>query len=180
MNGIVHWRWLQGIVCASAFALAVTSCAVGQARQLGHVDSLGCFTGKFAMRVMSARVQAGRIVRLAANGPQGSGFVGLDSWGVFGRARNGSFVALYDVPAVPAQEHVSGLRPIAVSSAPKALAGTGLPNMPFVTRIPAVPAGNYIVRFDFKVYGLRPSELRKLGLPANRLYPLCAKVAIAS
>jgi hypothetical protein len=175
------WRGRISLrVCVATLCLlALSSCSVHQASRPRRIGAFGCVIAKFGLRGVPEHVMPGQLIRLRANGPRGPEFIGLQSWGTFGRARGGRFLALYDIPTVLAQEQVRGLRDIRISSSPTALAGVALPNMPFVTRIPPVPAGTYLIQFNYSVSGLAQAELHKLGLGSNRLYTLCAPVRVS-
>lgn len=171
-------RRLCDVAVAALSLPALSSCHAQEASHPRHVRSLGCFIGRFRMQAMPALARPSQVIRLAANGPEGPQFIGLDSWGRFGRMQGGRFVALYDIPAVPVQEHVGALRAIRISSSGNVLAGVGMPNRPFLTRVPAVPAGTYLIQFDYNVSGLTLSELKKLGLGSNKSYTLCVRVNV--
>jgi hypothetical protein len=170
-----HACSVVSLVAAATAALSACD-GVGNGRSGG--GSLGCLTGRFELRVRPTLTSAGELLKLSTNGP-GSSSITHDSWGTFGRVRQGRFEALYDVSAaVGSHGPISHPGVIRITDQPQPLAGVGLPDHPFLIRVPKVSSGRYLVEFYYSVNGLTRAERLRFGIGPRKGYHLCAYIRV--
>lgn len=162
----------------AVLAVAVTVGAAGCADQgplrpsnpVKPVNSLGCYTGPATLSASPAHARPGEVVTLTANGLPRKGVVELQDWGLLGIASHGHFAASYNLGAQPPSRvrHVHNIK----AGSHVSLAGTGLPNRPFVIKVPPVPSGNYIIQF---AYSAAPQSMSTSN---PEFYTLCARLPV--
>jgi hypothetical protein len=158
---------LWAAVMAAAVSLGGAGCGGHAPAPPAHGNALGCSTGPLRLTVKPTSARPGQIVSLESNGSRRGGDVSAEGWGLFGQARNGRFVALYDMGAtLRVSEHPGNIP----SSSGAALAGTALPNRRLYVRVPHVSAGNYVIKF---AYGVASGSS---GPRKN--YNLCARLRV--
>lgn len=161
----------------TVLAVAAAGCATAEPivysnSMTQHVNSLGCYLGRFQLHISSTHARVGQSVTLAANGPRApAAGVSTENWGLLGTNSGGHFTATYNLAAITAFDPHARNVPLGTG-----LAGVGLPNRPFRVRVPPVPNGSYIIQF---AYFVEPGSMGNAGR-SEKAYTLCAPLHVGS
>jgi hypothetical protein len=171
----IDLRWACSLALLAALGFTgLTACDSIEGGS--SVNALGCFTGRFELRPNPTVTSAGSLITLSTNAP-GDATISHESWGTFGRIRNGRVKALYSVSAAVGS-HGALSHPAVLPIQTQPLAGVGLPDHPFLIRVPDVDSGSYLVWFYYTVAGLERSERQRLGIGKHNSYNLCATIRV--
>lgn len=149
-------------ILAAGVAAGTTGCA--------DQSPLRCSTRPAALSASLARARPGEIVTLTAHRLPRDRLVIMQNPGSLGTASDGQFTAIYDLGAAT---HGTGRHPSYRKAEGGSVAGTGLPSRPFDIEVPPVPAGNYIIQFDYSAAPASPSTSRP------EQYTLCGTLQVS-
>jgi hypothetical protein len=182
-RGLSQGRRLDRVFPSSVLVLALAVGSFGctsqqqsashsaTSRDKPNVDD--CFTGKLRLNFMPTSARVGQLVMARSNAPRGPWAVTIDSFGLFGIARNNRFTGLYYVTALTRHRYPRKNPNIRINPS-ESIAGTGLPNQPFYVEVPHVRPGSYQVRFT---YSVSPAGAKVTGMRAGS-YSLCALLSV--